>query len=326
MQSDSPAKSILHAGKGGLTSVRRVIDVHHHFEPTSKNVDGTPWSIHNAVDEMDRNGIATAIGYAGPVFVDGDGSGQKKTREMNEWSAQLCREHAGRFGLFASLPMNDVETCLSEIAYAFDVLEADGVGVATHYNGAGLGDPRFRPIFEELNRRRAVVYVHPSGAPCASASTLAYESDLISAPWIEFPTNTARTILSLWTSGATRTWSDLKFIFCHGGGVMPILLGRIAGFSGWETVGPGRLDALFPDGVYAEFAKLYFECAQAYAPEAIEMLLKIVSPSHLLFGSDYSYFPISHSVEQFANVRLPDEIRAMISAENAAALLPHWSL
>jgi 6-methylsalicylate decarboxylase len=105
--------------------------------------------------------------------------------------------------------------------------------------------------------------------------------------------------------------SDLKFIFCHGGGVMPILLGRIAGFSGWATVGAARLGR----GCTSD-------CAQAYAPETIEMLLKIVPPSHLLFGSDYSYFPISHSVEQFATARLPDDIRTMVPLADRPKAMP----
>jgi predicted TIM-barrel fold metal-dependent hydrolase len=114
-----------------------------------------------------------------------------------------------------------------------------------------------------------------------------------------------------------------RFIFCHGGGVLPILLGRFAGFSGWNAVGPERLATLFPDGVYAEFAKLYFECAQAYAPETIAMLRALLPPSHLLFGTDFSYFPISHSVELFGKLDLPPDVRALIAGGNAAALLAH---
>jgi predicted TIM-barrel fold metal-dependent hydrolase len=305
-------------------NVKRVIDVHHHFEPSAKNVNGVPWTIEMALDEMDRNGVTTAIGYAGPLFPDDVQSGRKIARDTNEWSAQLCRAYPGRFGLFASLPLGDVEGSLAEIAYALDVLHADGIGLATHYDGAGLGDPKFEPVFAELNRRKAVVYVHPANAPCATASTLTYESDLISAPWIEFPTNTARTILSMWTAGLTRRLPYLRFIFCHGGGVLPILLGRFAGFAGWNTVGPERLATIFPDGVYAEFAKLYFECAQAYAPETIALLRTILPPSHLLFGTDFSYFPIAHSVELFGKLDLPADVRALIAGGNAAALLPAW--
>jgi predicted TIM-barrel fold metal-dependent hydrolase len=307
-------------------NAQRIIDVHHHFEPSAKNVDGTAWSIERALDELDRNAVTAAIGYAGPVFDDDVASGRRRAHETNEWSTQLCRNHPRRFGLFASLPLSDVEGSLAEIAHAFDELHADGIGLATHYDGLGLGDAKFRPIFEELDHRKAVVYVHPAGAPCSTASTLTYESDLISAPWIEFPTNTARTILSLWTAGIPQRFSGLTFIFCHGGGVMPILLGRIAGFANWVSVGPERLATLFPDGVYAEFAKLYFECAQAFAPETIALLRTIVPAEHLLYGSDFSYFPVSHSIEQFARLDLPDDVRTKIAGGNAAALLPRWRL
>ena len=146
----------------------------------------------------------------------------------------------------------------------------------------------------------------------------------MSVPWIEFPTNTARTILSLWAARHTQRNPDIKFIFCHGGGVMPLLLGRIAGFSDWESVGHERLDEMFPDGIYAEFSKLYFDCAQAYAPETFDLVRKIVPQSHLLFGSDYSYFPIRHSVEQFAKLKLPTGAAKMILGGNAATLLPRW--
>ena len=306
-------------------NAKRSIDVHHHFEPTAVNVDGSLWTIGMALEELDRNHIATAIGYAGPLFPHDLQEGRRLARETNEWSAELCRAHPKRFGLFASLPLTDVDGSLAEIAYAFDVLHADGIGLATHYDGLGLGDTKFRPIFEELNRRKAVVYVHPSGNKCSIQSSVTYQSDLISAPWIEFPTNTARTILSLWTGGTTRDFLDVTFIFCHGGGVLPLLLGRWAGFPCWYDVGPEQFTDAFPDGVYAEFRKLYFELAQAYAPETIAMLRSLLPASHLMYGSDYSYFPVSHSIELFAKLDLPQDVRTLIGGDNAAALLPRWS-
>ncbi len=106
---------------------------------------------------------------------------------------------------------------------------------------------------------------------------------------------------------------------------MPLLLRRIAGFSDWESVGQARLDALFPEDIYTEFAKLYFDSAQAYAPEAFDLLGKVVPRSHLLFGSDYSYFPIRHGVEQFGKLDLPASPRKMSQGDNAATLLPRWS-
>lgn len=303
---------------------QRMIDVHHHFEPSAKNVDGTAWTIEGALDQLDRNGVDTAIAFAGPILDTDAKEARQRARRINEWSTQLCVDHPGRFGLFASLPMNDVDGTLAEIAYAFDVLKADGVGLVTNYQDAWLGDPKFEPIFEELNRRKAVVYVHPAGAPCCTPATLSYEKGSISTPWVEFPTNTARTILSLWNARITQRMPDIRFIFCHGGGVMPILLGRIAGFNDWKSVGPDRLAELFPQGIYAEFAKLYFECAQAYAPETFDLVRKVVPPTHLLFGTDYSYFPVAHAVGQFNALQMPDDLRRRIRGANAAALLPRW--
>ena len=298
--------------------------MHHHFDRSGHTTEGTPWAIERAVEELERNDVTTAIGYAGPIYERDARLARREARETNEWSTTLCRTYPGRFGLFASLPMNDVEGSLHEIAYALDVLEADGIGLATSYDDAWLGDDAFFPIFEELNRRRAVVYVHPMTAACCTKDTLTYLRGAITPPWIEFPTNTARTILNLWSSGTTRRLPDIKFLFSHGGGTMPSLLGRIAGFSGWRSVGPQTLAEIAPDGVYAEFAKLYFECAQAYAPETIDLLRKLVPPSHLLFGTDYSYFPVAHAVEQFGKLDLPDDVRALMRGANAATLLPRW--
>jgi predicted TIM-barrel fold metal-dependent hydrolase len=299
------------------------IDFHHHLEPSGKNVEGRPWSLQAAIEELAANSVI-AMGWTGPVFDADPAAAAKKARQYNEWGAQIRRDHPERFGQFASLPMMDVDASLAEIAHAFDVLKVDGIGLATNYGEAWLGERRFQPIFEELNRRKAVVYVHPAQAPCCTASAFSYqrENEFLSAPWIEFPTNTARTILSLWASQTTQRLPDIRFVFSHGGGVMPILLGRFAGFSGWETVGPERLKALFPQGVYAEFGKLYFECAQAYAPETMAMLRSIVPASHLLFGSDYSYFHVAHSVQRFNALALPADVQQQIKNGNAAALLP----
>ena len=299
-----------------------MIDVHHHFEPTGANAGGVRWSLQMALEQMDGSGVTSAIAYAGPIFGDENTGAQRECREINEWAADICRAHPNRFGLFASVPMDDVRAAETEVAHAFDVLKVDGIGIAPRYGTAWLGDVKFRPIFDELNRRRAVVYVHPHrSSSCNAIATLNTPDGAITAPWIEYPTDTARTVLSLWSGGVTRDFPDIRFLLCHGGGVLPILLGRFAGFSAWHAVGQERLAALFPDGVYAEFAKFYFECAQAFAPETITMLRSLVPPSHILFGTDFSYFPIAHSVSAFKALDLPQDVRLAIAGGNAAALL-----
>lgn len=319
------AASLLPRLSQAATGEGAFIDFHHHLEPTGKNAEGRPWSLQAAIEQLERSAVI-AMGWTGPVFDQDAAVAATKARQYNDWAAEIVRDHPRRFGQFASLPMNDVDASLTEISYAFDVLKVDGIGLATNYGASWLGERRFLPIFEELNRRKALVYVHPAQAPCWTASAFSYERDnsFVSAPWIEFPTNTARTILSLWAAGTTQRLPDIRFVFSHGGGVMPILLGRFAGFSGWETVGADRLQSMFPQGVHAEFGKLYFECAQAYAPETMAMLRSVVPESHLLFGSDYSYFPVSHSVKLFNDLNLPSSLKQNIRRGNAGVLLPRW--
>jgi 6-methylsalicylate decarboxylase len=300
------------------------IDVHHHFNPTLKDNEGNPWSVQMALDELDQNGVSAAIASLGPVNDSSSSERARRVRDWNEWGTRTCLDHPGRFGLFASLPLPSIDLALAEIAYAYDVLHADGIGLSTTEGDIWLSDERNWPIFAELNRLNAVVFVHPAATSNCASLSKAYGGDLISSPWLEFPMNTARAILGLLAKGVTRKYPHIRFIFSHGGGAMPFLLGRIAGFAGWRTVGPEKLAELFPDGIYSESGKLYFECAQAFAPETINLLRQIVPVAHLLFGSDFSYFPIAHGVEQFCKARLDEEARKAIGGENAAALFPRF--
>ena len=300
------------------------IDVHHHFNPTLEDNEGNPWSLSLALDEMDRNGVDTAIASLGPVNDNGSKDRPRRVREWNEWGTRACQDHPGRFGLFASLPFPHVDLALAEISFAYDMLRADGIGLCTSEGEVWLGDERNWPILEELNRRKSVVFVHPAATSNCSAISRAYGGDLISSPWVEFPTNTTRAVLGLLANGVTRKYPDIRFIFSHGGGTMPFLLGRIAGFTGWKTVGVETLETLFPDGIYAEFAKFYFDCAQALAPETVELLRAVVPVSHLLFGSDFSYFPIGCSVDQFSALALNESDRRAIGGGNAAELFPRF--
>lgn len=117
------------------------------------------------------------------------------------------------------------------MANAFDVLKADGLGVATNCGDVWLGDPRFDPIWQEVDRRRAVVFVHPKDAPCCGPEKLSYMIAPVTGPWLEWPMNTARTILSLMLTGTLRKYPNITFIFSHGGGVMPLLVDRIKSVS-----------------------------------------------------------------------------------------------
>ena len=305
------------------------IDVHHHVPPPPGTAagggNGPVWSPEIAVEEMDRNGVATGIGSPGPLPITADVEMVRKlAREYNEYGARIGQDHPGRFGLFAVLPLSDVEGALKEIEYAVDVLKADGFSIATSYGDLWLGDLHFRPVFEELNRRGAVVYVHPNDAPCCTAASLTYERSGVTGPWIEWPMNTARTIVSVMLAGYTRELPKVRFIFSHAGGVMPLLVRRIEGFKDWNAVGPDKLRQMFPDGVGAEFRTFYFECAQAFDTPNFEAIRKLVPETHLLFGTDYNRFPISHTVSIFEGLKLPAALQHAIERGNAESLLPRW--
>jgi predicted TIM-barrel fold metal-dependent hydrolase len=103
---------------------------------------------------------------------------------------------------------------------------------------------------------------------------------------------------------------------------MPLLVTRLAGFTAWDSVGPERLRTLFPDGIETEFRKLYFELAQGFEPANIESLMKLVPASHILFGTDYPFFAVSHSTEGLKALTLPAKVRRSIERETALALMP----
>ncbi len=154
------------------------IDVHHHLSPptyvTASNDGGfgdalmKNWTIEKSLADMDKAGIATAmlsVTTPGISFTKGEAARQL-CRESNEYGAKLVADYPGRFGNFAMLPLTDVEGSLRELAYALDTLKADGIALMTSYGDKWLGDPLFLPVMEELNRRKALVYTHPTAANC----------------------------------------------------------------------------------------------------------------------------------------------------------------
>ena len=298
----------------------KLIDVHHHFAPGGADNEGRSWSVQGSLDEMDRNGVVAVIGSLPPIGNAADGAA--RARLWNEWGAKLCSDHPSRLGMFATLPLRDIDAALETLAYAYDALHTDGLGLPTSDGDVWLSDERFEPLLAELNCRRSVVFVHPYATPNCQAVSRSYGGELVSPPWLEFPTNTARLILGLLVRGVDRRFPAIRWIFAHGGGTMPVLLGRIAGFDGWDTVGRQRLERAFPEGISAGFANFYYDCAQAYAPESFALLQRLAPASHLLFGSDYSYFPVSHSVRQLAALGLPD---GGVAGHNAAALFPRFA-
>jgi predicted TIM-barrel fold metal-dependent hydrolase len=301
------------------------IDVHHHFIPPmhveammrpGRRAGGAPppWSPQLSLEDMDKSGIATAIvsqAQPGVWYGDNVEEARKLGRELNEYAAKMIQDHPGRFGLFAVISPPDVEGTLKEIEYAFDTLKADGVGFLTSYHGKYLGDPMFAPIYEELNRRKAVIYVHPNTPDCCRGLVPG-----IPPSAIEFATDSTRTIAHLVFSGTATKYPDIRWIFSHSGGTLPFLTGRFVRL--WQERKPTHL----PNGPLPEFAKFHYELAQGNTPGQIAALLKMVPVAQVMYGTDFPFRPGSEVNEGIAAYGFSGADLRAIERENALALLP----
>jgi 6-methylsalicylate decarboxylase len=301
---------------------RTRIDVHHHYVPPSqgeaKRRAGSPppkWSVQMSLDDMDQGGVQTAVlSLVEPGVWFGDvEQGRKLARDSNEYGVQLAKDNPGRFGLFAAIPLPDTEGSLREIEYALDVLKADGIGLFTSYDGKYLGDPAFVPVFDELNRRKAVVYTHPTTPACCTNMIKGVQTGTI-----EYATDTTRTIASLifGEGGTAFRCPDIRFIWCHSGGTLPFLIGR---FIRQQFV---KKDPRMPDGPVPIVQRYYYDIAQGNLPGQFAALLKLVPVSQLMFGSDYPFREATEAVDGLDAYTFSAAERASINRETALRLMP----
>jgi len=321
----SLASTLLQRGEGAANPRR--IDLHHHFAPPAwmAEVKGRPllnaanlrWTPELSLADMDEGGVAAAIvSITNPGIWFGD---KEKTRVLaracNEFGARLVQAHPTRFGLFATLPLPDVDASLREIGYAYDTLKTDGIGLLTSYDDVWLGNKAFRPVMEELNRRKAVVAIHPTAANCCRS--LEYG---LGPGSIEYGTDTTRAIIGVAFSGDATRFPQIRFIWSHAGGSLPFLAGRIDGGSN------GAKEAL-PDGFMAEARKFYYDLAGAANKGAIASLLQLVKPSQIVFGTDFP--PGGSAASEAAAIAATGmfsegDLRA-IGRDNAVRLLPRFA-
>jgi predicted TIM-barrel fold metal-dependent hydrolase len=289
---------------GGVLGIAEgAIDVHTHFLPpvyrqALEGLDALPdniprlppWSAAEQIAGMDTLGIATAIlSVSSPgVLMPGRDATVALARSVNDAGAETVRDRPDRFGHLASLPLPHVEESLRELERAYDELGADGITMMTNYAGHYIGDPLFRPVLEELDRRAAVVLVHPCAPPYAEAVSFGRM-----IPMVEFQFETTRAFIDLVLGGSTRRFPRIRWIVSHGGAALPLLAERVA----WTT---GLLGSDIAGGdVHAEFAKLHYDLAGTALPAQLPALLSWVGGERVLYGSDMTFTP-SEAVISFA--------------------------
>lgn len=310
------------------------IDVHAHFLPEvyaraldkagMKTVDGgmpvPTWSEQAALEVMDRQGIATAmISLSSPAthFLAVDERPQL-ARAVNEAGAALMKAHPGRFGFFATLPLPDVEAALAEMAFAFDVLGVDGVILESNIDGEYLGSARFAPVFDALDRRGAVVFLHPTSPACFGAVGLGRP-----APLLEFPLDTTRTVTDLIYNRVLQTRPGITMIAPHGGGALAQLAARIAAFANVSFITPRPVSE---QEALEALQRLYYDVALSAHPAAFGALRSLAPLDHILFGSDWPFTPelgVARNIHQLTQANgLSEADLAAIARENAERVFP----
>lgn len=302
------------------------IDVHHHISPPEwvvalkKHQQDTPpvtnWTPSRSLEDMDKAGIATSITSPTQPAVGflPAAEAARVARASNEYARKLADQYPGRFGLFALLPMPHVDETLREIAYALDVLKADGVAFMTSYGDRYLGDPAFAPVMEELHRRKATAYTHPNEPACCR--NLKTE---VPPVIIEFGTDTTRTIASLIFSGTSLRCPNINFIFSHAGGTLSALTERFVVQA--LTFPHIQKRGLTAEKVQREIQRFYYDTAQASNPTAMASLTQMVDVSQIVFGTDYPYRTGAEHVKGLAAIFNANQLRA-IERENALRILP----
>jgi predicted TIM-barrel fold metal-dependent hydrolase len=299
------------------------IDVQFHFSPAfytervkqAGHFTSDRWSVGAALEYMDTYGVAAgvmSVSTPGVNFLP-VGEGVAMARTLNHAAARVARDHPGRFGNFATLPMLDVAATLAEIDYCLGDLGMDGVCMMSNIAGDYLGHDRFAPIFDELNRRGAVVFVHPTDPAYGQVRM---------APVAEWPFDTARAAIDLMYSGTVARCPNISVILAHAGGALPMVARRVEEMSRFYAAASAPTTM---EETIQQVANFYYDLAISAHDNAIGALRGVTSLDHVLFACDWPFAPdaaVARNVAGFESLHLTPEERYAIERGNAARLFP----
>jgi predicted TIM-barrel fold metal-dependent hydrolase len=303
------------------------IDVHHHHAPpalrTGPGGRGRggygPWTPELSLQMMDKYDIAVAMlsmTQMGDILYDNTEKGRAAVRLGNDYGAKVMADHPKRFGLFTGVPLPDIDGVMKEIEYGLDTLKADGIGIYTNDNGNRWpGDPYFDPMWQELNRRKTIVYMHPLAPRCCRDL-----NDSVPTAMNEFDFDITRACTSIMANGVLHKYPNLKIIIPHSGGTMPMIAGRIKD----RYPNDPKHAEFIPNGVIAELQKFYIDIAHASFPYPMAAMLKFALPDHIMFGTDFSPEPMESTVNELPHLGLSVQVTKAIERENAEKLFPRF--
>ncbi len=334
--------------QNGSTANPRRIDFHHHFQSPeltglarSMGLNPPPpvWTLAKALEDMDKGGTATTLlsGIEIPAGLDKDIETVRKTlRIQNDYAAKLRSDYPGRFGVLALIPLalNDIDGCMREIDYALGTLKADGFAMFSSYGDRYVGDPVWMPVYEELNRRKALVFVHPHSPSCCSMIAKPAPQTVV-----EYGADTTRVIANLLFSGLAHKFADITWVFAHGGGMMPYVIERFLnatteeivpgiitkGQGGKGVVGDNPRKDVMPNGVLYELRRMYYDTAQCSNPVAMGALRKVVPVSQIVFGTDFHWRTAEETGRGLITSKIFSETELhAINRGNAERILPRY--
>jgi predicted TIM-barrel fold metal-dependent hydrolase len=310
------------------------IDVHHHVLPEfykeaqrAVGISGTAyrgfpdWTPEKSLALMDSTNTATSIlSFTSPGIFFGDiDVTHDLARQCNDYLAQLAADYPGRFGGFAFLPLPDIDASLREMERVLDDLKLDGITLLTSVDEKYIGHPEFEPIYEELNHRKAVTFIHPCYPPGTEA-----EGWSIPRMIIDYPFETTRVATNLIFNGVMERLPDIPFILSHSGGTLPFLAHRIAIFDKQTP-----FQDKYPKGATAYMKQFYFDTALSGDASVLDCLAAVADPSRIMFGSDYPY--ISEDVAEAetagfdAYTGFDDKAFTAINRGTAETLFPRFA-
>src|SRR5260221_342039 len=311
-----------------MASLAKIIDVHSHpilpfgqGAPVGPGQQQPDWSVESALSYMEEHDIAAC------VLSDPDSAnhamGQEArdiARRVNETLADIVSRHPNRSGAVATVSRQDADGTVTEIAYALDILKMEGFSTSTSISDVYLGEPQFDPWFEELNRRGATLFVHPTFTKATQTLLIGLNPSVL-----EFMFDTTRMIANMVATGARKRFSNIKIISTHGGGTIPYLVTRIQTLEHTFGVGPGRLE-LAPEEVREGIASFYYDLTAATSEAQLGAILKLVPVSQLVMGLDFPLMPKSTFAPAIADIgryrAFSDTDLQSLSYGNAGRLYP----